>query len=273
MALQESKQIIFSKYIQRELSLATVFERLCDKKYEGEIEYGKTVKMISVLRPTIAAYVNGTGHGDPEAIQDAGQFLVIDKQYGYNFIDHETEKKQHRPEVVQDAIRQAALGLAEQRDTDIAEAAGKQAGGGAASAEIDAESEWEAAVAAGDQWLAEQNVPRNAKKFLVIKPWMTKYFRGWLTADKTRNDELIANGVLGKLWGIDIIESNNLYNDSTDDYVLMGTYGAIGFAGQTHSLQQYDTHDKFRGTVYRGLDTYGTKVLKPKELYVIKAHE
>ena len=59
----------------------------------------------------------------------------------------------------------------------------------------------------------------------------------------------------------------------TDDYVIMGTYNAIGFAGQTHSLQVYDTHNKLRGTVYRGLDTYGTKVLKTKELYVIKAHE
>ena len=186
---------------------------MCNKSYEGDIQRGATVKMNTVLRPTIAPYVNGAGHGDPETLQDTGQFLIIDKQYSYNFIDEESEKKQHRPEIIQDALRQAAQGLAERRDKDIATAAGLQAGGSAASAEIDAESEWETVISAADQWLAEQNVPRNAPKFLVVKPWITKYLRGWLTADKTKNDELIANGVLGKLWGIDIIESNNLYND------------------------------------------------------------
>lgn len=276
MATLESKEMLWARKIQTDLDKAMVFNKLCTKDYEGDFGYGKTVKIVGLVNPTITAYTQSSGASSLETLNDSSQFLTIDKQYYFNFLVDAIDKAQMKPEIVTKALEKAAYGLANQRDALIAQYAALGAGYGYnsdATAEIDAESEWESAIVAGDQWLAEQNVPRNAKKFLVIKPWVTKYLRGLLIADKTDNDELIATGKLGKYLGFDIYESNNIYNNGTSDYMLMGTYEAIAYAGQVHDVQNYNTHNTYIGTVYRGLDTYGIKVVAPKQLYRIIATE
>ena len=66
--------------------------------------------------------------------------------------------------------------------------------------------------------------------------------------------------------------SNLLYSDGTDDYLMVRTKKAIAFAGQINETEAYRPEQLFKDAV-KGLDTYGAKVVRPKELYVIKAHE
>lgn len=65
--------------------------------------------------------------------------------------------------------------------------------------------------------------------------------------------------------------SNNLYNDGTDDYEMVRTKKAIAFAGQIDEVKT-DPDPYGFGDIVKGLHVYGAKLVRPKELYVIKAH-
>ena len=88
----------------------------------------------------------------------------------------------------------------------------------------------------------------------------------------TDNVELIRKGVVGMYNAAMVKISTNLYNDGTDDYMMIRTKKAIAFAGQINETEAYRPEQLFKDAV-KGLDTYGAKVVRPKELYVIKAHE
>ena len=87
----------------------------------------------------------------------------------------------------------------------------------------------------------------------------------------TENVEFIKRGALGKYANTYLRMSNNLYNDGTDDYEMVRTKKAIAFAGQ---IDKVETARKEKGfaDIIKGLHVYGAKVVRPKELYVIKAH-
>ena len=65
--------------------------------------------------------------------------------------------------------------------------------------------------------------------------------------------------------------SNNLYNDGVDTYEMIRTKKAIAFANQ---MEKMETARKEKGfaDIIKGLHVYGAKLVRPKELYVIKAH-
>ena len=54
--------------------------------------------------------------------------------------------------------------------------------------------------------------------------------------------------------------------------MMIRTKKAIAFAGQINETEAYRPEQLFKDDV-KGLDTYGAKVVRPKELYVVKAHE
>ena len=66
--------------------------------------------------------------------------------------------------------------------------------------------------------------------------------------------------------------ANNLYNDGTDDYMMIRTKRAIAFAGAIDETEAYRPESFFADAV-KGLNVYGAKIVRPKELYVIKAHK
>ena len=65
--------------------------------------------------------------------------------------------------------------------------------------------------------------------------------------------------------------SNNLYNDTTDDYELLRTKKAVAVV---NSIDKVETCRKEKGfaNIIKGLNVYGAKVVRPEELYVIRAH-
>ena len=65
--------------------------------------------------------------------------------------------------------------------------------------------------------------------------------------------------------------SNNLYNDNTDDYELLRTKKAVAVANQIDKLETCRKEKGF-ASIVKGLNVYGVKVIRPKELYVIRAH-
>ena len=67
------------------------------------------------------------------------------------------------------------------------------------------------------------------------------------------------------------LNSNNIYNNGTDDMELIRTKKAVAVA---NSIDKVETCRKEKGfaNIIKGLNVYGIKVVRPKELYIIKAH-
>lgn len=121
-------------------------------------------------------------------------------------------------------------------------------------------------------WLWNNDVKINDEVVITLTPWYYNLFKDSLTALYTDNVELIRKGVVGMYNAAMVKISTNLYNDGTDDYMMIRTKKAIAFAGQINETEAYRPEQLFKDAV-KGLDTYGAKVVRPKELYVIKAHE
>lgn len=272
MAYVNFKELVWSKYIQHENEKFTVLEPLCNKQFQGEVKYGNTVKILGVARPTISDYVQATGLSDPETVQDSSVYLTIDKQKSFNFMVDDIDQAQSQPGLMEALMEESTRGLAEARDSHIAQIAGLNAGTASTSAVIDADTEWKAAIDAALTQLWTNGVKQSDMVFGVIPPWAYTYVENLLMDLKTQNDDLVKNGVIGYYKNIKMIMSNNLYNDGTDDYCLFGTNKAIGFASQINKTEPFRP-EKFFSDAIRGLDTYGCKVVRPKELYTIKARK
>lgn len=79
-------------------------------------------------------------------------------------------------------------------------------------------------------------------------------------------------GIVGYYDNARVRVSNNLYNDNTDDYCMIRTKKAIAYVNQIDKVEAYRPDDLFNDAI-KGLNVYGIKVVRPKELYVIRAHK
>ena len=89
---------------------------------------------------------------------------------------------------------------------------------------------------------------------------------------KTNNDELIAQGVLGLYNNAKVKMTNNAYNDGTDDYIIVKTSKAFAYCNGIDKLKPYEPEKGFAEAV-KGLNTYGGKMVRPKECAVLRCHQ
>jgi hypothetical protein len=106
---------------------------------------------------------------------------------------------------------------------------------------------------------------------ITITPWFYALLKNALTAELTCNVDMIKKGILGTYNGALVKMSNNLYSDGTDDYMMVRTKEAIAFASGIEKTEAYRPDKQFADAI-KVLDTYGAKLVRPKELCVIRAH-
>ena len=107
---------------------------------------------------------------------------------------------------------------------------------------------------------------------IELTPWAYDIFENKIIELKTQNDELIKKGYLGQYKNAYIKMSNNLYNDKTDDYLMIRTNRAIAAGKQIDKVEAFRPEKRFMDAI-KGLLVFGTKTVRPKELYTIKAHQ
>ena len=85
---------------------------------------------------------------------------------------------------------------------------------------------------------------------------------------KTNNDELLKKGI-SMYDGCYVRPTNNLYVDGTDYYAMIRTREAIAFASGIDKVEAYRPETLFSDAI-KGLNTFGAKVVRPKELYAMR---
>lgn len=266
------KPTYWSKYIQTELAKDLVIANWCDYKFEGEIKQGERVKIVGAVRPTINTYTPGTDI-IIETLPDDAQYLDIDYADYFAFEVDDIEKAQSKPEYLEAQFSEAKKALAEKEDATIAQVAaqGVLSGMKSASTDISGATNPLDTLDTALLKLYQNNVSTkeelaadlNAEHIVLIRSKLANLF--------TNNVEYIKKGAVGKYNNVLLRLTNNLYNDGTDDYELIRTKRAVAVANQ---IDKVETARKEKGfaSIIKGLNVYGAKVVRPKELYVIRVH-
>lgn len=269
MSYNNFKQVYWSKYIQGELEAQCVLAESCDYSFEGEIAHGEKLKILGLGRPTISTYTGGD-IGSPESVVDSSVTLAIDQARYFNFKLGDIDKIQSTPGVMEALTREGCAALAEERDKFVA-GLYADAGSTSSSTSVTTADHAKAALDAAFTYLWNNNVRASDEVSIIVTPWFYTLIKDKLTELYTDNVELINQGALSVYNGGKIKLSNNLHNDGTDDYMIVKTKRAVAFAGVISSTEAYRPQGDFADAL-KGLDVFGAKVVRPKEMYVLKAH-
>lgn len=270
MAYANFKPTIWSKHFQFELPKFTVLENDCDYKFSGEAGKGKKVKILGVARPTIGNYT-GADIGAPETVPDSAVYLDIDQAKYFNFMVDDVDEAQATEGLMTALMSESTRAMAEQRDTYIAKLCALNAGTTSATTAVTSKATAKAALDAGLKALWENGVSQKDDVTMYLSPLVYQWMLEYISEAKTQNDALIAAGVLGMYGGAKIKMTNNLYSDGVDKHVIIKTSKAVAFCGGINNVEAYRPEGLFSDAV-KGLNTFGGKVVRPKELYVLKAH-
>ena len=274
---------------------ATVLAAISNTDYEGEIKnQGDKVIIRTTPDITIRDYSKGQDL-EIERPESANTELVIDKAKYFNFIIDDIDKYQSDIALMDkwsdDASEQMKITIDEGVLGDIysdAHASNKGIVAGAKSGSFNLGTTaapvvltkanvLEYIVDCGTV-LQEQNIPEG-QRWLVIPPWLAGMIKksdlkdASLTGDGT---SILRNGRIGMIDRFTLYESNLLTAVSDTGFtcwhVMAGQINALSFAAQMSNMETLRTSRTF-GTLARGLNVYGYKVLKTEalvDLYVRK---
>lgn len=271
MAYLNFKQTFWSRHIQHELEKRAILADFCNKKFTGEAKFGNKVKILGVGRPSIGNYT-GAAIGAPEDVQDSSVFLTIDKAKFFNFGVDDVDKAQSVPGLLEALLEEATIAMGLEIDSHIAEVGGLGAGTTTATTEIKTAAAAKIAIDAGILKLRENDVQIGDEVIMELSPFVYQLLKDRYIELDTANSEMMKKGIVGYYDNVRVRVSNNLYNDNTDDYCMIRTKNAIAYVNQIEKVEPYRPEGLFKDAI-KGLNVFGAKCVRPKEIYVIKAHK
>ncbi len=263
------KPTIWSKFILRELEKKLIFWDLCNHQYEGEVRHGEKVRVVSPTRPTIGDYKVGTNINSPEEMDGLEQLLEITEAKYFNFMVDDIDKAQSIKGMMEAYMGEATDALASVRDEFVAKTAAQGSVLNQITQTISSEDDMKKVIDEGLVKLWEGNVPISEQVSIVMPPKYYDLFKSSMQALYTDNVDLIRKGIVGRYSGAEVRMSNSIFNDGTHDNILVMTRKAVAVAGQINQTEAYRPEGRFADAV-KGLDVYGAKVVRPKEIAVLK---
>ncbi|MBQ9701358.1 MAG: hypothetical protein IJV71_12150 [Lachnospiraceae bacterium] len=265
------KPLYWSKYCQTELKKDLILANWCDYQFEGEIKAGSKLKIVGAVRPTIQKYVKGKDL-NIENLSDNSQYLEITESDAFAFEVDDIDEAQSVAGYLETQFDEAKTALAESADAFVGKQAAKcdKSMMSESTALADVENPL-TLIDAAHVKLYKNNVSQKTELAADLIPECIVKIREKLASLFTENVEFVKRGALGKYANTYLRMSNNLYNDGTDDYMMVRTKKAIAFAGQINKMETARREKGF-ADIIKGLHVYGAKVVRPKELYVIRVH-
>ena len=273
----------------RKFYAQTFLTKITNTDYEGEItSFGDKVHMRVIPDITVSDYIIGAGLAyENPAPSDLE--LLIDKGKSYSFNANLVQVKQDDISFInkftEDAADQMKVAIERAFLADVytgAHADNKGAAAGAISGNIDlgtanaAEKPTKADilefVANIKQVLSENECPPDGRYIVLSASFVNLLEKSDLKNASFSGDgkSMAKTGFMGNLSGMDVYESNllSIVTDPTDGAttnVIAGHPYAITFATQLTENEHLKNPWDF-GDLYRGLQVYGYKVIKPELL-------
>ena len=272
MAYENFKPEIWSAAILLEKMKHTTFAPDCNHAFTGDVKLGWKVHINTVIAPEIFKYNQEEGLGEPDKGGSTTQMLEITEADAYQYLIDDIDKAQAKGDLNGKLKTAVSRKLAEKEDQFIAKICATQATNMSDSLAITSTKSAKAAIDGAFETLWAKHVSTKDDVTIYLPAWMYLKFQDELINLKTNNDELIKKGVMGMYYNAKVKISGDLYNDGSDDHIIVKTNTACAFAD---GLQENEAirSQKYFSDVLRGLHCYGAKVVLPEELYIIKAHK
>jgi hypothetical protein len=258
---------IYAAGVMKDRDKVLVAVNHCNRDYEGQIKAkGDRVKISQIGDVTVKDYVRNTDIADPEIIQDADQYLdITESKYFHIFVD-DVDKAQADEKLRAEQQRKAGIALADVMDQFVfekyTEAGNKITKTNVTSANI------LGILALAEKAALEANIPNSEIKYFELSPQVyIKFVLAKILKD-TDNSATLTNGEVGKLFNFVFSVSNNVVQDGALSHCMIRTKQAISFAEQINEVEAYKPEKRF-GDAVKGLQLYGGKVVKPKELITL----
>jgi len=285
MAVDNFIPTIWSARILSNLQKVLVYGNVVNRDYEGEISaMGDTVRIGGIGAVTVAPYTKNSTTISWQDLADASQTLVINQSKYFAFKVDDVDKIQTKPDLMNEAMREASYAIADTVDQFIAGLYGDAASAnkvgsdgssaitvGYGSGETDAYKQ----LVDLSVLLTQANVPQEGR-WGIVPPWFIGMLRKGATftanAASSTGQQVITNGFVGRVAGFDLYESNNVTNDAqaTPTYrAMFGVKAAISLAMQRELQPEAMRLQTVFGDGVRGHVLYGGKVVRPAALSVL----
>ena len=285
MATTTFKQKLWSKEIMKELATLTGLRTHSDAKYTGEIKGGNTLYITGVVAPTVGNYVQGQDITMQAVAGNTITMVINNQKYATQVFD-DVDRAQSIPGVMESATAEMARVLHEEADKAVAAEIKDAADNGVSRTKEDGTTETltvpqEASASAvtkanattriddGLQALRENNFPTKMELWGEFSPKYYKFLFQYLTEVYTNNVEMAKKGILGKYSNINVTIENLLPKTESAVYDIIRTGRSTAFAGQIDKVEAGRIEKQFADYV-KALYVFGTKVVRPKEMYIIK---
>ena len=274
MALDNFIPELWDANIQSALSNAHVFAATANRSFEGIIaNFGDTVKVNAINDPTVNAYIKNSTSITVEDLVATQRELKIDQSKYVAFGVDDVDKAQTNADTLAEITRRAGYKFSDTADAYLAGLYAQAAyslntnSSPANVTSLNVEDE----ILALKEDMQVKKAPQQGR-FIIVAPWVViKLIQAGLTT-KTNNDALFANGIVGNVFGFDIIESNNVSKDSASTWAktrnIAGIRGqSFAYAEQILELEAFRPQSSFEDAI-KGLHLYGGRVIRPDMTWV-----
>lgn len=244
-----------------------VYGNLANRQYEGQIKgIGSTVRIPNLSRPTVAAYVPNTTVVTPELVSQSSVSLVCDQAQHFSFYVDDVDAAFGAGGVAETLTREAVYAIADAIDAQVASvaAAGVASGntiGSTGTPQVwDSLADVKADLIGMRTKLTQAGVP-SAGRWVVLPPEAIAYLLTDNAQLAPANSDAVANGIVGRAFGFDIYESNNVPVSSGKFSIVAGTSEAVTAAVAVNSVELYRPESSFSDAV-KGLAVWGSKVAR-----------
>ena len=252
---------VWSARLKENLHKSLVFGALCNRNWEGDIaQWGDTVHISNLADITVHPYTPNTDIADPDQLTGGDTTLTIDHGAYYNFYVSDVDAAQARADVMEAAMRNAALKLAEDTESYILGVIRKGAGTKASGA-IPEGGVYELIVQIKSA-LDAKNVPRAGRKLIVPASVEASLLLDNRFVTGTMGESRLCEGSVARAAGFDIYISNDLTNE-----IVAMTADGVTFANQITRIEAYRREKGFDDGV-KGLSLCGAKVVIPDCVYI-----
>lgn len=258
MAITNFMPKVWSARLMENLHKTLVFGSLCNRSWEGDIlQYGDTVHINNLADITVKPYVPGEDIAEPEQLSGGQTLLTIDHGAYYNFFLSDVDAAQARADLMDAAMRNAAVKLAE--DTEAYILGVIREGAGTKKTLAMPEGGVYELIVRIKEALDGKHVPRVGRK-LILPPALESEMlmdSHFVTGSSAMSETAVAEGVVARAAGFDIYISNDLTNE-----VIAMTEDGVTFAQQISKMEAYRREKGFDDGV-KGLSLCGAKVVLP----------
>lgn len=287
MSIANAIPAVWAAKLLRALDTRLVYAspQVINRNYQGEIaSSGDTVRITTLADVVVSDYTRDVDLAAPEALTDAQLNLIIDQQKSYNFAIDDIDLRQTAvTDLTEQAAHRAAYGIAKAVDTFIAgkytdiDTGNVVGSDGSPTHALKAEEAYNNLLELAVK-LDETDTPEESR-FVIVPPFLAGAllkdvrFVSYGTQANRANleDGFMAgpNGLIGRVAGFDVYQSNQVPNTTAKKYkVIAGYNGAWSYADQLTESVNYRPERRF-AEGYKGLHVYGAKVLRPSNLALL----